>query len=69
MEIEQSFPLKCCDKCKSVRPYTREQMLYGNGEVIEQVIIVGCENEQNCKAIYKMLKEQMVWKEGDNEDL
>ena len=57
MKIEQSFPLECCEKCKSVRPYTNEQRLYGDMDVIEQVIVVGCENEQQCMAIYKMMKE------------
>ena len=60
MRIEQQFPLECCEKCKSVRPYTNEQRLYSFDEVVEQVIVVGCENEQQCQAIYKMLKEQIT---------
>ena len=59
MKIEQSFPLECCEKCKSVRPYTNEQRLYSFDEVVEQVIVIGCEHEQQCAAIYKMLKEQI----------
>ena len=59
MKIEQSFPLECCEKCKSVRPYTNEQMLYSFDEIVEQVIVIGCEHEQQCIAIYKMLKEQI----------
>ena len=58
MKIEQSFPLECCEKCKSVRPYTNEQRLYSFDEVVEQVIVIGCEHEQECQAIYKMLKQQ-----------
>ena len=59
MRIEQSFPLECCEKCKSVRPYTNEQRLYSFDEIVEQVIVVGCENEQQCMTIYKMLKDQV----------
>ena len=59
MKIEQRFPLGCCEKCKSVRPYTNQQLLYSFDEVVEQVIVIGCEHEQECTAIYKMLKEQM----------
>lgn len=59
MRIEQQFPLECCEKCKSVRPYTNEQRLYSFDEVVEQVIVIGCENEQQCQAIYKMLKEKV----------
>ena len=59
MHIEQNFPLECCEKCKSVRPYTNEQKLYSFDEVVAQVITIGCEHEQQCIAIYKMLKEQM----------
>lgn len=65
MNITQSFPLKCCDKCKSMRPYTSVQRLYGDDEVVLQEIIVGCEHEQECEAIYKMLKEQ---KDGEQRD-
>jgi hypothetical protein len=59
MRIEQNFPLECCEKCKSVRPYTNEQRLYSYEEVVDQVIVVGCEHEQECTVIYKFLKEQM----------
>ena len=62
MKIETSFPLECCEKCKSVRPYTNEQRLYSDMEVVEQMIIVGCEHEQECQMIYKMLKEQFEGK-------
>ena len=58
MKIEQNFPLECCEKCKSVRPYTNEQRLYSYDEVVEQVIVIGCEHEQECQVIYKMMKEQ-----------
>ena len=59
MKIEQSFPLECCGKCKNVRPYTNEQRLYSFDEVVDQVITIGCEHEQQCVAIYNMLKKQM----------
>ena len=59
MKIEQSFPLECCEKCKSASPYTKERRLYSFDEVVEQVIIIGCEHEQQCVAIYEMLKKQM----------
>ena len=59
MTIEQTFPLKCCEKCRSVRVYTEEQRLYSMDEVVDRVITIGCEHEQECLAIYKMLKEEM----------
>ena len=65
MKIEQNFPLECCEKCKSVRPYTNEQRIYSFDEIVEQVIVVGCENEQQCTAIYKMLKKQVSKEKGE----
>jgi len=59
MKIEPCFPLECCYKCKSARPYTSKQMFYSEDEVVEQVIVVGCEHEQECRTIYNFLKEQV----------
>ena len=58
MKIEQCFPLECCEKCKSVRPYTDQQRLFADCEVVEQIITIGFEHEQQCVAIYKMLEER-----------
>lgn len=58
MTIEKNFPLECCDKCKNSRVYTSKQMLYGDFEVVDIVITIGCENEQACVAIYKMLADK-----------
>ena len=63
MTIEKNFPLECCNKCKSLRAYTTEQMLYGEFEVVDRVITIGCEHEQECMAIYKMLADREPKKE------
>lgn len=59
MKIVSDFPFDCCGKCKSIRPYTNVQRLYGDMKVVEQEIIVGCEHEQECAAIHQMMEEQM----------
>ena len=59
MRIEQKFPLECCEKCTSARPYTNEHKYYSYDEVIEQIVVLGCEHEQECRTIYNFLKEQI----------
>ena len=54
--VRIDFPFSRCANCKSVRPYTEKECLFSYGEPVAQTIVVGCENEQQCKVIYEMLK-------------
>lgn len=55
--MTRSFPFGCCSKCMSMRPYVNQNMLYSADEVVDRVLVVGCEHEQQCRVIYEMLKD------------
>lgn len=54
--VEKSFPLKCCDYCTGIQPYVMTEELFGDDHVVTRNLVVGCENEKQCKTIYGMLK-------------
>ncbi|MBR2999368.1 MAG: hypothetical protein IKF39_00080 [Oscillospiraceae bacterium] len=61
--VKKSFPLKCCMNCTGIRPYIQTEELFGDDQVVAISLVIGCENEKQCKMIYGMLSEEM--KDGD----
>ena len=59
MKIEQNFPLEHCEKCKKLELHTEVSSFYSFDEIVGRVIEIGCEHEQECASIYKMLKEKL----------
>ena len=51
MEVRQQFPFVACEKCKSIRPYTNENIWYSGEEVAGIELIIGCEHEQECRVL------------------
>lgn len=54
--IKKSFPLRCCEECTGIRPYVQTEDLFGDDEIVDRILTVGCENAEQCTRIYGMLK-------------
>lgn len=54
--IKKSFPLRCCEECIGIRPYVQTEDLFGDDEIVDRILTVGCENAEQCTRIYGMLK-------------
>ena len=67
MTVNQDFPFECCEKCKSIRPYTNKQILYSAEEVVDIELSIGCENEQQCLELRKMILNETMMVELKNE--
>ena len=59
MIIEESFPLKCCKKCKNANLYIDECKYYSDKDCAEQFFTLKCKDGHRCEEIYKMLTEQL----------